>query len=136
MHRAAHHARNIEQIIHDMRQMSGLAIHDGQGLLSVGGGGFRLASDVQRIQNRCERAAQLMGQHRQELILATVGLAGRLFRFLGGGQVTNISREQRRLAENTDNGEFNRELLSIASQSRHLDAPPKDGAFTGRQVVR
>ena len=75
---AAGDAAHVQQVVHQPHHLPKLPLHHGAGLLSgvpVG----RQPDDLQGVADRGQRVAEFVGQRRQELVLAAVGL-----RQLGG----------------------------------------------------
>ena len=73
---AARDARDVEQVVDQPRQVVDLALDDGALALRA-----RLAAQphqLQRRQDRRQRVAQLVAEHRQELVLRAVGALGGL----------------------------------------------------------
>lgn len=71
---AARDSRHVEQVVDEAGQMRQLATHDGQLVVE------RLAAlasdtdELKRGHDRRKRIAQLVGEHRQKLVLAPVGV--------------------------------------------------------------
>ena len=65
-------ARDVDQVVHQPGQLLNLTIDHIRELLELGIGPAFDAEDLNGVTDRGERVAQLMPQHRQELILAAV----------------------------------------------------------------
>jgi hypothetical protein len=79
--RPAVDARQLEEVVDQAHEVRGLTlehfVHASRGL-AVG----RHAQDLQAVAQRRKRIAELVGERRQELVLAPVGLAQRFLGFL------------------------------------------------------
>jgi hypothetical protein len=71
--------RDVEQIVRQPYQLMELPAHDRQGAFLQPRILTGATQQLQRIAQRCERIAQLVGERRQELVLAAVGFAQHLF---------------------------------------------------------
>jgi hypothetical protein len=72
---AAGHARDVEQVVEQAGHVADLAFDDGAGLAQALLAGLAGLEDLGRHADRGERIAQFVRQHRQEFVLAAVGLA-------------------------------------------------------------
>ena len=75
---AAGDAGDVEQVVQQGRQVLGLALEHRNRAFQVGREPGAQLEDLHRVDDHAERIAQLVGQHRQELVL-------RLARPFGGG---------------------------------------------------
>ena len=64
------HARYVEQVVNQPGQLLDLTLDHLRDLLKLGIGRTLQAEDLHGVADRGERVAQLVSQHRQELILA------------------------------------------------------------------
>jgi hypothetical protein len=71
---AAGDARDVEQVVDEARELAHLAVDHVVGPLQARRGGGLGAQDLDRVAHRSERIAQLVGEDREELVLAAVGL--------------------------------------------------------------
>ena len=74
LHLAAGDPRHVEEVVDEPGQVGDLPLDDLPGPLRLLAAGHRAAEDVEAVSDRRERIAQLVGEHRQELGLAPVGL--------------------------------------------------------------
>ena len=65
---------DVEQGVDQIRQLRGLAIDHSQGAAGLLPAGRGAVEDVEAILDGSERVAQLVGEHRQKLILAPIRL--------------------------------------------------------------
>ena len=72
---AARDARDVEQVVDQPHQVLDLALDRSRGLAAIAGSGRRagMPSRCSGVADRRQRIAQLVRQHRQELVLAPVG---------------------------------------------------------------
>src|SRR6185437_9720436 len=77
---AARDARDIEKIVYQARQARELARNDIACPVELRIIDRLQAHQLDRVVDRSQRIAQLVGEHSQELILVAVGLLQRLFR--------------------------------------------------------
>ena len=84
---AVRDARRIEQVIDHAHHVAHLSLHDASGLLSVAFARAGPRQQMHRVAQRGQRVAQLVRQHRQELVLAAIRLDERLLGFLQVGDV-------------------------------------------------
>jgi hypothetical protein len=74
LHLALAHARDIHQVVDQLRELVGLALHHRAARGQLGGFHARLATQhLQRHAQRSQRVAQLVRQRGDELVLAFVG---------------------------------------------------------------
>ncbi len=66
--------RDVEQVVHQPRQMGHLTLHQVHRFFHLRIVGKFSCEDLARVADRCERIAQLVREHRQELVFAPVGL--------------------------------------------------------------
>ena len=93
---AARDAGDVEQIVDEASEVPALAFDDVDAPGGVAHLAGRLAEDGDGVADRGERIAELVGQHRQELVLAAIGLAESFGRFLAIGDVDGHARHARR----------------------------------------
>ncbi len=74
---AGHDAADVEQIVDEPLEVSGLPVDDARRELELRRGALRGTDDRGGIGHGRERVAQLVPQHRQELVLGAVRLLGR-----------------------------------------------------------
>nr|GEU28230.1 hypothetical protein [Tanacetum cinerariifolium] len=91
LHQAARDARDIEQIVHQRGHVHHLAADDLAGLADAGVVQPGHLQQVGGGADRRQRVAQLVRQHRQELVLALVRV-GQLF--LGGAALGHVAEEE------------------------------------------
>ena len=73
-HLALHDARDVQQVVDEPRHVIGLPADHIAGPVHRGLRDVVALHDVHGVADRRQRVAQLVGQHRQELVLAPVGL--------------------------------------------------------------
>ncbi len=98
MELAARHARDVEQVVEQVRHLRDLPIDDvaAPDHLRVALGGA--AQHLDRIADRRERVAQLVRERRDEVVLLAIGLAQRLLGVLALGDVHRDAEAAHRLA--------------------------------------
>ena len=69
--------RQIEQVVDQLGELLGLALHDAKRVTDLGPVVASEPGNVDRDLERCQRISQLMRQRGQELVLALVGLEQR-----------------------------------------------------------
>jgi hypothetical protein len=75
-HQSARHARDVEQVVHQFRHVAHLARDDVAGLQTQAFAHFRQPQQLGGAGDRRQRIAQLVRQHRQELVLHLVVALG------------------------------------------------------------
>ncbi len=90
---ATRHARDVEQIVHQPRHVAHLAADDGAALVHPARIDVAEPEQLGRGADRRERIAQLVREHRQEFILAAVGLHQLFFNQLAVGDVAEERRD-------------------------------------------
>ena len=89
----ARDATHVQQVIDESGQVSHLTIDDAARPLQLGRARIRHLQDLNGVPDRRQRIAQLVREHRDEFVLATVGLAQRLGRLLALDEIRRLSRE-------------------------------------------
>src|SRR5579864_8211569 len=95
---AAQDPRDIQQIIHQPCEMSGLSFDDGPRPFELRLVWRMHAQYLRRIADRCERIAQLVCQHGQEFILALIDVLQRLFGLSAGRDIETDTNQEVPLA--------------------------------------
>ena len=78
---------HVQQVVDQPGQLPDLPLHHRPGLARRSSGSRGQSEDLQGVADRGQRVAQLVGQRRQELVLAAVGLPQRLLGPLALGDV-------------------------------------------------
>ena len=73
------YAVHVQEIIHQTDHLTDLSLHDLESRLDCLSVALFVSNDLEGVAHWCEGVPKFMGQHRQELVLAPVGLFQRLF---------------------------------------------------------
>ena len=136
-------ATDVEQIVHEPDHLCQLSLHGLLGLPENVAAAVRAFHDLQHIVKRRERTSQFVGQDRQELILAAVGLleldkhaVRLLFGTLAVGDISHDTGEIALLAQcELTHRQFHRKCAAVLAATLHFPAYPDDLRLSGAQVL-